>query len=183
MKAIADLLFEAKMLKEIPRAGFAFLGAGSESIAAHSFAVAFIGYVLSRLDNRVDAQRLIAMCLVHDLPEARTGDPNYVNKKYVQVNEEKAVADLVQNVPFGADLSSLIEEFNQQESLEARLAHDADQLAFILDLKAAGDVGARTPKKWLPTVIGRLATDIGKSLAEAILATEWDAWWRDGYSE
>ena len=34
------------------------------------------------------------MCFVHELPEARTGDMNYVNKKYVTVNEEKAVQEL-----------------------------------------------------------------------------------------
>ncbi len=33
MKNIANLLFEAKMLKEIPRSGFHFLGSGKESIA------------------------------------------------------------------------------------------------------------------------------------------------------
>jgi len=32
MKHIANLLFEAKMLKEIPRSGFHFLGCGKESI-------------------------------------------------------------------------------------------------------------------------------------------------------
>ncbi|MFO7839974.1 MAG: metal-dependent phosphohydrolase, partial [Desulfosalsimonadaceae bacterium] len=63
------------------------------------------------------------------------------------------------------------------------LAHDADQLAFILDLKAVGDIGVKTPEKWLPVVIGRLKTGLGKQLAEAILQTEWDSWWRDGYRE
>ena len=183
MKAIANLLFEAKMLKDIPRAGFAFLGTGSESIAAHSFAAAFIGYTLSRLDTSADAQRLIAMCLVHDLPEARIGDLNYVNKQYVQADEQKAAAELTRHLPFGEDLAELLEEFNQQTSHEARLAHDADQLAFILDLKAASDVGAKTPEKWLPVVIQRLKTGIGKQLADEILDTEWDAWWRDGYEE
>ena len=42
MKNIANLLFEAKMLKEIPRSGFHFLGAGKESIAEHSFVTTFI---------------------------------------------------------------------------------------------------------------------------------------------
>jgi putative hydrolase of HD superfamily len=35
MKRIADLLFEARILKEIPRSGFHFLGVGRESIAEH----------------------------------------------------------------------------------------------------------------------------------------------------
>ena len=37
MENLADLLFEAKMLKEIPRSGFQFLGAGRESVAEHVY--------------------------------------------------------------------------------------------------------------------------------------------------
>ena len=183
MKSIVNLLFEAKMLKDIPRAGFAFLGAGQESVAAHAFAVTFIGYVMSRMVPEIDAQRLIAMCLVHDLPEARIGDQNYVNKQYVRPDEEKAVADATRHVAFGDDLAGLIREFNGQATPAAQLAHDADQLAFILDLKAVADIGIKTPDKWLPVVKQRLKTDIGKQLAEAILRTEWDAWWRENYYE
>ncbi len=183
MKAVADLLFEAKILKDIPRAGFAFLGAGNESIAAHSFAAAFIGYVMSRLDQGVDADRLISMCLVHDLPEARIGDLNYVNKQYVEADEKRAVYDATCNVPFGEDLASLISEFNEQESREALLAHDADQLAFILDLKSVEDIGLKGPEKWMPVVLKRLKTNAGRRIADGILETEWDAWWRDRYKE
>ncbi len=183
MKSIVNLLFEAKMLKDIPRAGFAFLGAGSESIASHSFAAAFIGYVMSQMVPEADALRLISMCLVHDLPEARIGDQNYVNKHYVTVDEAKAVADATRHVPFGSDIAGLIEEFNHQASHEAQLAHDADQLAFVLDLKAVADIGIKTPEKWLPTVSGRLKTDIGRQLAAEILNTRWDGWWRDDYRE
>ena len=37
MENIARLLFEAKMLKDIPRSGYHFLGVGKESGAEHSF--------------------------------------------------------------------------------------------------------------------------------------------------
>lgn len=183
MKPIINLLFEAKMLKDIPRAGFSFLGAGNESIAAHSFATAFIGYVMSNMVTGIDAQRLISMCLVHDLPEARIGDQNYVNKQYVKPDEAQAVADATRDLPFGMDLAGLIDEFNRQSTLEAQFAHDADQLAFILDLKAVADIGIKTPHKWLPVVIRRLKTETGKKLAQEILQTEWDGWWRDSYYE
>lgn len=183
MKAIADLLFEAKILKDIPRAGFAFLGAGRESVAEHSFAAAFIGFVMSKLEPQADAYRLLAMCLLHDLAEARIGDLNYVQKKYVTADEKQAIEDATQNVSFGDEISGLIDEFNQQETIEARLAHDADQLAFILDLKSIADVGARSPEKWLPVVRNRLKTGLGANIADEISQRKWDAWWMDGYSE
>ncbi len=183
MKHLSNLLFEAKILKFIPRSGFPFLGAGRETVAEHSFSVTFIGYVMSRLVPGVDALRLISMCLVHDLPEARTGDLNYVNKKYVTADEHQAIRDAMRHVPFGDELISMVTEFKQQETLEARLAHDADQLAFILDLKSISDTGHTTPQKWIPVVRKRLKTDIGRELAEAVLNTNWDAWWMDSYTE
>ncbi len=183
MKEIADLLFEAKMLKEIPRSGFAFLGAGRESVAEHSFAAAFIAYVMAKLEPGVDGLRLITMCLLHDLPEARIGDLNYVQKKYVTADEDRAIADATGNLPFGGDVSELLAEFNSQETDAARLAHDADQLAFILDLKSISDVGGQTPEKWLPVVQKRLKTDLGRKIADAVASRPWDAWWVDAYSE
>lgn len=183
MKHLSNLLFEAKILKYIPRSGFPFLGAGRETVAEHSFSVTFIGYVMSRLVPGVDALRLISMCLVHDLPEARTGDLNYVNKKYVTADEQQAIRDATRHVSFGEDMVGMVLEFKQQETMEARLAHDADQLAFILDLKSISDTGHATPEQWIPVVRKRLKTDIGRELAEAVLNTKWDAWWMDGYTE
>ena len=78
MKNIVNLLFQAKILKEIPRSGFHFLGVGRESVAEHSFSTTFIAYVLSCILPEVDAYKLICMCLVHDLTEARIGDLNTV---------------------------------------------------------------------------------------------------------
>ncbi|MFW5908907.1 MAG: HD domain-containing protein [Desulfosalsimonas sp.] len=183
MKAIADLLFEAKILKDIPRAGFAFLGAGRESVAEHCFAATFIAYVMSQMAPEADAHRLVTMCLVHDLPEARIGDLNYVQKKYVTADEENAIKDATRNVPFGDSVCELIEEFNRQETMEAKLAHDADQLAFILDLKSISDTGGRGPEKWLPVVRSRLKTEVGRNIAEEVCRRKWDSWWMEEYSE
>jgi len=62
---IADLLFEANILKKIPRSGFHFLGAGKESVAEHVFSTTFIAYIISKIMPDADALRLITMCLVH----------------------------------------------------------------------------------------------------------------------
>ncbi len=181
MDRIANLLFEAKILKELPRAGYHFLGAGKETVAEHSFMITFISYVMAKMEPDVDELKLIKMSLMHDLSEARIGDLNYVQKKYVKVDEEKAVKDATKNVPFGAEISTLIDEFNKGETLEAKLSRDADQISFILELKSLNDVGNKSSGTWLPTIIGRLQTDTGKKLTKHIMATEWDAWWRKNY--
>ena len=69
MTRIADLLFEVRMLKDVNRNGYAFLGVGQESIAEHSFTTAFLCFVMSRLHPDVDAEKLISMALVHDTPK------------------------------------------------------------------------------------------------------------------
>jgi len=181
MKNIVNLLFKANILKNIPRSGYHFLGAGKESVAEHSFTVSFIAFVMSQIEPDVDALKLVTMSLVHDLPEAKTGDLNYVQKKYVTADENKAVHDITKNLPFGPKLADLIKEFNECRSKEAKLAHDADQLALILDLKSLSDVGYEPPKKWLPFALQRLQTKTGRTLANRIMHTEYDAWWLENY--
>ena len=70
-----------------------------------------------------------------------------------------------------------MKEFNTGETLEALVARDADHLSLILELKALSDLGHRGPEAWLPHVVGRLRTEVGKRLAKEILQTASDAWW------
>ncbi len=177
MKNIANFLFEAGMLKRTPRSGFQFLGTGAESVAEHIFRTCCIGYALGKLAKNVDVDRMIKMCLFHDLPEARTGDLNYVNKKYVEANEGKAVADLAQTLPFGSEIQELILEFNEGKTGEARLARDADQLEMILALKEYKDIGNKYADEWLEFSLKRLQTDAARELAKTVLETDSSLWW------
>ena len=177
MKDIANFLFEVGMLKKTPRTGLQFLGSGDESVAEHIFRVVFIGYTLSRLVGNVDEARIVKMCFLHDLPEARTGDMNYVNKKYVTAYEDKAVKELARTLPFGDDIESLIDEFNRMETLESKLANDADQLELILQLKEYHDLGNRYADEWIDYALKRLTTDVAKELAKTIRETDSSFWW------
>ena len=165
------------MLKRTPRTGYQFLGSGSESVAEHSFRTAVMGYVLSCRDPAADSYRTVLMCLFHDLPEARTGDHNYVNKRYVSVDEEKAVMDMTRDIPFGHEIVSIIEEFNAGESLEARIARDADQLDLIMELKEHNDLGNRHAEDWIFYATKRLLTNRGREMAQEILKTDRTDWW------
>ncbi len=177
MKPIANLLFEARTLKEIPRSGFHFLGSGSESVAEHSFLATFIGYVLAQMHPGVDQLTTIQMCLIHDLVEARVGDLNHVHRKYLVADEAKAVRELTKGIPFGRAIEGLLEAFHTGETREAQLARDADHLALIVELKALCDVGYKGPETWLPHVIARIQTKVGQDLARQILETASDGWW------
>ncbi len=177
MKNIANFLFEAGMLKRTPRSGFQFLGSGAESVAEHIFRTIYIGFSLGKLAQGVDVDRLVRICLFHDLPEARTGDLNYVNKKYVDADEIKAVADLAQTLPFGREIQELVLEFKEGKTEEAKLARDADQLEMILALKEYKDLGNKYADEWLEFSIKRLRTDAARELAKSILDTDSSLWW------
>lgn len=177
MRNIANFLFEAGMLKKTPRTGYQFLGSGSESVADHSFRTALIGYVLAVNTEAADLQKVVLMCLFHDLPEARTGDHNYVNKRYVHVSEDQAAQDLLQDLAFGNSILQLLREFNRSESIEAQLAKDADQLDLILELKEQKDLGNPYAGQWLSYALKRLMSAEAKRLADEIMETDSTDWW------
>lgn len=177
MQGIVNFLFEVGMLKKTPRTGYQFFGSGSESVAEHILRTIFIGYTLCKLEADVDELKVLKICLVHDLPEARTGDMNYVSKKYVTVHEEKAIRELTETLFFGDDIKSAIDEFNERKTKESLLAHDADQLALIIQLKEYGDLGNRYSKEWIEFAVKRLCTENAKKIANSIIGTDSSEWW------
>ncbi|MBN2331847.1 MAG: HD domain-containing protein [Deltaproteobacteria bacterium] len=183
MDKIAKFLFEVGMLKRTPRSGLQFLGSGNESVAEHICRTVYIGFVLAQLTDDVDEGRLLKMCLFHDLVESRTGDLNYVNKKYVQSNEERAMKDISRPLFFGQEMAVLFAEFNEGKSQESRLANDADQLELLLLLRECQDLGNKYSADWIPLVIKRLQTEAGIKLAHVILKTDWSAWWFEDEDE
>ncbi len=166
------------MLARTSRSGFAFLGSGQQSVAEHSFRAIHIAWLLARQSGEpIDELHLLQLTMFHDLPEARTGDFNYVNHKYDRTDEEKLYSDLRHELPFGERIVNLVTEFEAGATAEARLANDADQLEFLLMLKELGDLGNPRAADWVPSVLGRLKTEAGKQLAQEILETPADDWW------
>lgn len=179
MEALVNFLFEVGMLKKTPRTGYQFLGSGQESVAEHSFRTTIIGYILSLRESGADPMKTTLMCLFHDLHEARTGDHNYVNKRYVTIDEESAVRDLARRLSFGDSIIALTEEFNESRSREALIARDADQIDLILELKEQLDLGNKYAKEWLSYAVKRLQTESARELARNILDTDSTEWWFD----
>ena len=179
MSSYANFFFEVGMLARTPRSGFSFLGTGEQSVAEHVYRMINIAFILARQSEQpVDELHLMHLVLFHDLPEARTGDQNYVHHKYVRVDWDKLFGDLTAALPFGAEIVALVREFEERSSPEARLANDADQLEFLLMLKEQQDLGNPRVADWIPPALARIKTHAGQRLAEEILATRSDGWWR-----
>jgi putative hydrolase of HD superfamily len=183
MKDLINFLFEVGMLKKTPRTGYQFLGSGKESVAEHTFRMTIIGYLLSLQEPQADSMKTTLMCLFHDLHEARTGDLNYVNKRYVQIDEDKAIQDLAKGLPFSDQIVSLTREFTEGKSVEARISRDADQLDLILSLKEQQDLGNTYAREWLHYALKRLQTEAARSMAQEILETDSTEWWFEKKTE
>lgn len=177
MKALVDFLFEAGFLKRLARSGYAYLGSGAESVADHTCRTLYIAYVLGQLSDGIDMGRLLKICLFHDFPEARTGDLNYVNKKYVESNEEKVLAELSERLPFGEEIAALVREFNDKKTPEALMANDADQLDLLFHVKEQADAGNLQTGPWVEYAYQRLSTEPARKLARLAMETDSTDWW------
>ncbi len=178
IKNCVHLLHEAGLLAKLPRSGFAFLGTGQQSVAEHSHRMTLTAYLLASLMKKpVNLQKLLLMCLIHDLPEARMGDLNYVNKLYVEANEDKVLDEYEKFYPCGQEFRALIQEYNESQTLEAQLAHDADQLEMLLVLKQLSEAGNSHAMKWFDKTEERLQIKEAKEVAAEIRTQSSDAWW------
>ncbi len=176
---LADLVFEAGMLRRTPRTGYQFLGSGSENVAEHSFRAAFIGFILANMAG-ANADRTALLCLLHDFHEARTGDFNYVNKIYNTGRSRLAVEHACKGTGLSGAVLPLWDEQEERQTPEARLAADADQLDLIFNLVEQKDLGNPYAEKWLEAALKRLRTDEGRELARAALETDHTDWWFKG---
>jgi putative hydrolases of HD superfamily len=177
MENIAKFLFEVGMLSKTPRSGFQFLGTGNQSVAEHLNRVSYIGYVLASLEEDIDMEKVLKMCMFHDLAEARVSDLNYVHQKYVERKEEKAIDDLTRQLPFGVDMKDVVEEYEERMTPESILAKDADNVEWILSLKEQLDNGNKKAQEWIGSAVKRLKTSAAKELVDKILELHSDDWW------
>lgn len=177
LSRLVDFLFEAMMLKRTPRTGYAFLGHGRENVAEHSFGVTVLAFTLVRMNGQADLTRTLKLALFHDLAEARTGDLNYMNKRYVSMDEDRALADAASGLPFEGELLEGWREWRSGETLEARLAADADQLDMVLELRRLETLGSQQAGDWLFYAQKRLKTDEGRQLFEEIVRSDPTRWW------
>jgi putative hydrolases of HD superfamily len=173
---IVDFFNECGMLRKTPRTGYQFLGTGSETVAEHSFRTAVIGHVLALMAG-ADVARTTYMCLFHDLHEARTSDFNYVNQLYNKSERTRALEHATGGTGLEEDVLGYWEELEETATLEAKLAQDADQLDFILNLKEEFDLGNKYAGQWLESAVQRVRTEWGRELVDVIENTDHKDWW------
>jgi len=133
------LLLDANRLKVMPRTGWLLRGiAQAESVAAHSFGVAFLCLLLAELvQEPLDRSRLLTIALLHDLPESRTTDiPHpairYFGPETKRNGEEQALTEMLTDLPFAQAYHDLWRDFEDSRTPEGRLVRDADRLELLI---------------------------------------------------
>ena len=108
-----------------------------ESVAEHSWRLALMAMLLSGEEEfrQVKMDRVIRMCLIHDLGEAFTGDIPAFEKKPSEEKEEEQILDQwVAAFPQAQkeEFQSLLEEMAALETVEAKLYKALDKLEALI---------------------------------------------------
>ena len=114
---IADFLFEIGTMRKLMRMHRQTLltDDASDNIASHSYRVSFIGWYLAKEEN-ADLYKTVMMCLLHDVAEARSGDHNWIHKKYVKVFGEEITKEQLGTLPY-PDFEELVNEYDKREAV------------------------------------------------------------------
>lgn len=146
---IAQFLFEIGTLRRLPRihSQTLLVDDATDTIASHTFRVAMIGWHLAKME-KVDPYKVVMMCLLHDLGEARSNDHNWVHKRYIKIFEEEINKDQLGTLP-DEELFVLGEEYRVRESKESIVAKDADYVDQILLLREYEWQGNKEAPLWL----------------------------------
>lgn len=150
----------------------------SDNIASHSFRVTTIGYFLAKEEN-VDVNKVILMTLFHDITEARSGDQNWVHKRYVKVYDNEILKDQLNGIVEDNELYKVMMEYDKRESKESKIAKDADLLDQIYLLKEYEQTGNKEASDWLKDneQMKKLYSKTAKSIALKANNTKPHSWW------
>src|SRR5688572_13910707 len=118
-----DFLFEIGSLRKIPRAWQQILSGKVQNISEHIFRTTMIAWIIG-VAEKADVQKIIKMCLLHDVAESRTGDIAFMHRDYVTRHEELAEAHIFEDTLLEKEAASLLKEYNERTSLEAKIVKD-----------------------------------------------------------
>lgn len=163
------LLEYSEKLKHLPRSGWLKKGIETpETVAAHSWQMALMALALSgRVDTSYDFNKVIKLCLCHDLAESIIGDitPNETAYQQKTKVEEKAMDKIAEEGDF-PEAILLFEEYEKKQTPEAQLAQDLDKIDMYMQ---ALDYEKKYPEQDLREFRYSAASKIQTSLGIAVL--------------
>ena len=106
-----------------------------ESVAEHSWRLCLLAYLLKNELKDYDIDKVILMCLIHDLGEAITGDIPTFNKSNKDEEIEKEAVNKVIEVldrELGEELKNIFTEIHEEKTKESKLFKALDKLEVVM---------------------------------------------------
>ena len=131
---LLQALHTAERLKDASRHCYTS-GGRHESAAEHSWRIALMAYWVSDEFPEADMDKVIRMCLIHDLGEAFTGDiPTFLKTSSDEKREDELLGEWVSTLPepFRTEMAALYQEMNERKTLEAKIFKAMDSLEALI---------------------------------------------------
>ena len=106
-----------------------------ESVAEHSWLTTLMAFFLQDEFPQADMNKVITMCMIHDLGEAFTGDiPTFEKTEEDERREETLLFAWVDSLPplYAQKLRALYEEMGQRKTSEAKIYKAIDGLEAVI---------------------------------------------------
>ena len=129
-----NILHVAERLKDTPR-HCTTSKRRVESVAEHSWRVSLMALLLKKEFPDVDADKVVSMCLIHDLGECFTGDiPTFRKTDSDRAAEDALLNHWVESLPeeVSEQLKMLFREMEAQETIESKLYKALDKLEALI---------------------------------------------------
>ena len=131
---LIETLAVAECLKDATRHCYTSRGR-RESVAEHSWRITLMAYLVSDEFPEADLEKLMKMCLIHDLGEAFTGDiPTFEKSEKDEEKEASLLDEWVKQLPepFASEMQALYREMEERQTLEARIYKALDNLEALI---------------------------------------------------
>ena len=131
---LLEILKVAEKLKCTTRHCYTSSGR-QESVAEHSWRISLMAMLLEKEFPAADMNKVIRMCLIHDLGEAFTGDIPTFNKDAAdEAKEELLYTQWVATLPEDAreEFTALLAEMEALETQEAKIYKALDKLEAVI---------------------------------------------------
>lgn len=129
-----EILHVAERLKDTPR-HCTTTKRRTESVAEHSWRISLMAFLLKHEFPDADINRVVDMCLIHDLGECFTGDiPTFVKTDTDRDIEDSLLSKWVKTLPeeISKEMSELYREMDALETKEAKIYKSLDKLEALI---------------------------------------------------
>ena len=129
-----EILHVAERLKDTPR-HCTTSKRRTESVAEHSWRISLMAFLLKDEFPQADMDKVVKMCLIHDLGECFTGDiPTFVKTDGDRAVEDSLLGRWVASLPpeVSTEMASLFREMDAQETQEAKIYKSLDKLEALI---------------------------------------------------